>query len=124
MAIQSSSNLSNAVTTRYTTRYQRAAELVRLYDQLASPVGAPQFELETRRGLGSTYTFNFVSDMTPGSSTISETADITPQILRDATSTITPTSRAEAMKWSQLIDLSAYTDYVAARMEVLGRNIN
>lgn len=124
MAIQTSSNLSNAVTTRYTTRYQRAAELVRLYDQLASPVGAPQFELETRRGLGSTYTFNFVSDMTPGSSTISETADITPQILRDATSTITPTSRAEAMKWSQLIDLSAYTDYVAARMEVLGRNIN
>jgi len=123
MAIQSSSNLSNAVTTRYTTRYQRAAELVRLYDQLASPVGAPQFELETRRGLGSTYTFNFVSDMTPGSSTISETADITPQILRDATSTITPTSRAEAMKWSQLIDLSAYTDYVAARMEVLGRNM-
>ena len=123
MAIQTSSNLSNAVTTRYTTRYQRAAELVRLYDQLASPVGAPQFELETRRGLGSTYTFNFVSDMTPGTSTISETADITPQVLRDATSTITPTSRAEAMKWSQLIDLSAYTDYVAARMEVLGRNM-
>lgn len=123
MAIQTSSNLSNAVTTRYTTRYQRAAELMRLYDQLATPVGAPQFELETRRGLGSTYTFNFVSDMTPGSTAVSESADITPQILRDATSTITPTSRAEAMKWSQLLDLSAYTDYVAARMEVLGRNM-
>lgn len=123
MALQTSTNLSNAVTTRYTTRYQRAAELVRLYDQLATPVGAPQFELETRRGLGSTYTFNFVSDMNPGQSAISETADITPQILRDATSTITPTSRAEAMKWSQLLDLSAYTDYVAARMEVLGRNM-
>jgi hypothetical protein len=27
------------------------------------------------------------------------------------------------MKWSQLLDLSAYTDYVAARMEVLGRNM-
>jgi len=123
MAIQTSSNLSNAVTTRYTTRYQRAAELMRIYDQLATPVGAPQFELETRRGLGSTYTFNFVSDMTPGSTAVSESADITPQILRDATSTITPTSRAEAMKWSQLLDLSAYTDYVAARMEVLGRNM-
>ena len=61
MAIQTSSNLSNAVTTRYTTRYQRAAELMRLYDQLATPVGAPQFELETRRGLGSTYTFNLLS---------------------------------------------------------------
>ena len=123
MSIQTSSNLSNAVTTRYTTKYQRAAELARLYDQLATPVSAPQFELETRRGLGSTYTFNFVSDMQPGQTAISETADIPLQVLRDATSTITPTSRAEGMKWSQLLDLSAYTDYVAARMEVLGRNM-
>lgn len=123
MAIQTTSNLSNAVTTRYTTRYQRGAEMVRLYDQLATPVGAPQFELETRRGLGSTYTFNFLSDMTPGSLAISEVADIAPQVLRDATSTITPTSRGEAMKWSQLLDLSAYTDYVADRSEILGRNM-
>jgi hypothetical protein len=124
MAVQTSSNLTNAITTRYTTRYQRAAELVRLYDQLASPVSAPQFELETRRGLGSTYTFNFASDMTPGTLAISEDADIPLQVLRDAVSTITPTSRAEGMKWSQLLDLSAYTDYVALRAEVLGRNIN
>jgi N4-gp56 family major capsid protein len=123
MAIQSTSNLANAIGTRYTTAYQRAAEVARLYDQLAQPVGAPQFDLETRRGLGTTYTFNFISDMTPGSTAISETADITPQILRDATSTITPTSRGEAMKWSQLLDLQVYTDFVAARMEVLGRNM-
>jgi N4-gp56 family major capsid protein len=123
MAIQTTSNLSNSVTTRYTTKFQRAAELVRLYDQLAMPVSAPQFELETRRGLGSTYTFNFVSDMTPGTTAISETADIAPQILRDATSTITPTSRGEALKWSQLLDLSVYTDYVAARFEALGKNM-
>jgi N4-gp56 family major capsid protein len=122
MAIQTSSNLTNAINTRYTSRYQRAAEVVRLYDQLATPVGAPQFELETRRGLGSTYTFNFLSDMTPGTTAISEDADIALQVLRDATSTITPTSRAEGMKWSQLLDLSAYTDYIAARAEILGRN--
>ena len=122
MAIQTSGNLTNAITTRYTTAYQRAAEVARLYDQLATPVSAPQFELETRRGLGSTYTFNFLSDMTPGSQAISEDADIALQILRDATSTITPTSRGEGMKWSQLLDLSAYTDYVATRAEVLGRN--
>lgn len=123
MALQTTSNLSNAVGTRYTTAYQRAAQLARLYDQLAAPVGAPQFDLETRRGLGTTYTFNFISDMTPGSSAISETADIVPQYLRDATSTITPTSRGEALKWSQLLDLEAYTDYVAARAEVLGKNM-
>lgn len=125
MGIQTTTNpaANGAITTRYTAKYQRAAELVRLYDQLATPVGAPQFELESRRGLGSTYTFNFLSDMTPGATAISETADITPQVLRDATSTITPTSRGEALKWSQLLDLEVYTDYAAARMEVLGRNM-
>lgn len=123
MAIQTTSNLSNAVTTRYTTKYQDGVESLRLYDQYALPVGAPQFELETRRGMGSTYTFNFLSQMTPGTTAISETADIAPQILRDATATITPTSRGEAMKWSQLIDIEAYTDYVAKRYEILGQNM-
>lgn len=123
MAIQTTSNLSNAITTRYTTRYQRGAEGVRLYDQLAMPVGAPQFELETRRGLGSTYTFNFLSKMAPSQQTISETADISTQTLVDAVSTITPTSRADGLKWSQQVDISAYTDYVAARMEMLGENM-
>lgn len=123
MAIQTTTNLSSAVTTRYTTRYQRAADAVRLYDQLATPVSAPQFELETRRGLGSTYTFNFLSDMSPTTQSISEDADISTQILRDATATITPTSLADGMKWSQLIDLSAYTDYQAARYEALGRSM-
>ena len=91
--LQTSSNLSNAITTRYTTRYQRAAKVRRLYDQLAIPVSAPQFELESRRGMGSTYTFNFASDMTPGTTAISESIDIVPQYLVDATSTVTPTSR-------------------------------
>ena len=122
MAIQNTSNLSNAITTRYTSRYQRAAAIRRLYDQLAMPVGASQFDLEQRRGMGSTYTFNFASDMTPGSVAISESADIVPQILRDATSTITPTSRGEALKWSELVDLEAYTDYVAIRAEKVGEN--
>ena len=122
MAIQTTSNLTNAVGARYTTKYQRAAELARFYDQLAIPVSAPQFELEKRRGMGSSYVFNFLSDMTPGATAISETGDIVPQILRDATSSITPTSRGEALKWSELIDLEAYTDFVAARAEILGRN--
>jgi len=89
MAIQTTSNLSNAITTRYTSRYQRAAELMRLYDQFAVPVSAPQFELETRRAMGSSYTFNFISDMTPGSTAISETADIAPQILKQRLTTRT-----------------------------------
>jgi hypothetical protein len=123
MSIQTVSNLSNAVGTRYTTKYLRAAKVMRLYDQLAGNIAsAPQFELEQRRGMGSTYTFNFASDMTPGTTAISESADIVPQILVDATSTVTPTSRGEALKWSELTDLEAYTDYVALRAEKVGEN--
>lgn len=123
MATQTSTNFTGAITTRYTQAYQRAAEVERLYDQLATPVTAPQFDLETRRGLGSTYTFNFASDMGINTQTVSEDDDIATQILRDATSTLTPTSRADGLRWSQLLDLSAYTDYVALRAEVLGRNM-
>lgn len=122
MAITNTTTQANAIGTRYTSKYQRAAMLRRLYDQLAIPVSAPQFEIESRRGMGSSYTFNFLSDLTPGSTAISESADIVPQIFRDATSTVSPTSRAEGIKWSELIDLEAYTDFAAARAEILGMN--
>jgi N4-gp56 family major capsid protein len=60
--------------------------------------------------------------MRPGTTAISETADITPQTLVDATSTITPTSLGEALKWSELLDLQAYTDLIAFRAEKVGEN--
>jgi N4-gp56 family major capsid protein len=123
MATQTTANLTSAIGTRYALAYQRAAEVARLYDQLAAPISAPQFELEQRRGLGTTYTFNFISDMSIVNQTVSEDDDIATQILRDATATITPTSRADGLRWSQLLDLSVFTDYVAARAEVLGRNM-
>lgn len=119
--ILTTSVLTNAVGTRYTTRYILGAKGMRLYDQFFMPVGV--LGLEGRRGMGTTYTFNFVSGMTPGTTAISEIADIVPQILRDATSTLTTTSRAEALKWSELLDLQAYTDIIAQRAEILGRNM-
>jgi len=128
MAIQTAAGsspnlaLSNAITTRYTCAYQEGADVRRVYDQLCMTVGAPQFDLETRRGMGSTYTFNFLGSMAPSTETISEVTDVTPQVLRDATATITPTSRFGALKWSELVDLEVYTDYVAQRARVLGEN--
>ena len=123
MAIQGTAlGLTNAIGTRYALKYQEGAAMRRLYDQLAMPVGAPQFDLESRRGMGSSYTFQFVSDMTPGSSAISESVDISAQLLRDATATITPTSRGEALKWSELLDLQAFTDLIAKRSQILGEN--
>ncbi len=123
MTILTTSVLDAAVGTRYTQKYQRAAVAKRLYDQLAGNImSAPQYDLESRRGMGTTYTFNFASDMEPGTTAISETADITPQTLVDTTSTITPTSLGEALKWSELLDLEVYTDFVSYRAEKIGEN--
>lgn len=119
--IITTSVLSNGVGTRYTTEYIKGARGMRLYDQFFMPVGV--MGLEGRRGMGTTYTFNFASGMTPGTVAVSEITDIIPQILREASSTMSTTSRAEALKWSELLDLSTYLPIVATRSEVLGRNM-
>ena len=122
MATQTSTNLTSGVTTRYIQAFQEAAEVERLYDQLAMPVSAPQFDLESRRKLGSTYTFPFLSDMTPSTQVISEDNDISTQNLIDATSTLTPTSVADGLRWSQLLDLESFTNLGEERYKILGRN--
>jgi N4-gp56 family major capsid protein len=123
MSIETTSTLSNAVRTRYLASYLKAAKRVRLYDQLAAPLSALGADLERARGMGTTYTVNFLSGMTPGTTAISESADIVPQILRDATATITPTSRAEALQWSEGLELKAYTNYAEERFTKLGENM-
>jgi N4-gp56 family major capsid protein len=122
MAIQSTSNLTNAVGERRFLKYVESAMFVRLYDQFAEDykaVGTKQ-ELENLRGMGSSYKFNFLSKMTPATSAISEVYDVVPQILRDATASITPTSRADGLEWTELLDIEAFTNYAEERMKVLG----
>lgn len=121
--MQTTGNLTNAIGTRYISNYMEGVEVARIYDQLAGNImTGSQYDLETRRGMGSTYTFNFLSKMTPGSNAISETAELVPQILRDAISTVTPTSRGEVLKWSELVDIEAYTDIMAKRAAIVGEN--
>jgi N4-gp56 family major capsid protein len=123
MAIQTTTIQSNAVGTRYAARYQRGAGQYRFYDQFAGNLlSDSQYNIETRRGMGTTYTFQFASRLTPGSTAISETADIVPQIIRDATSTISTTSLGEAVKWSQLLTVESFMDEWAQRAEVVGIN--
>ena len=125
MAIQTAAAASGAVAlsasirTRYKNDYEQAAELVRLYDQISYPVGQDM----SRLARGSSVTIPFISDMQPGTSAISETVDITPQTLTDTTTTLTPTSRAEALQASELLMLQAYTDYGAERYRAVGKNM-
>lgn len=124
MAIQTASAsagsaqaLSNSVRTQYQEVYLDAAMAERLYDQIAKP-----FPDNAQMARGSSVQVEFLSDMAPGVSAISEVADITPQALRDSTASLTPTSRGEALQASELALLQTFTDYGAARFRKVGKN--
>jgi len=118
MAIQNVTNLSDSVRARYLSEYDAAAEMVRLYDQIAYPVATDM----SRVARGSSVVIPFISDMSPGTTAISESTDITPQALSDTTTSVTPTSRGEALQASELLMLQAYTDYGAERFRAVGKN--
>ena len=117
-AASGASALGDSIRSRYLSDYEQAAEMVRLYDQLAYPVGQDM----SRLARGSSVTIPFIGDMQPGTSAISETVDVTPQVLEDTTTTLTPTSRAEALQASELLLMQAYTDYGQERFRAVGKN--
>lgn len=124
MAIQTTSNLSNSITNVYKGKYLEGAKAIRLYDQFATPYNEIGADGKTMDQLmqGTTIYVPFLSDMSPGSSAISQTTDVTPQTLTDATATVTHTSRGEALQWSQQLTIEAYTDYTARAYEKVGMN--
>ena len=99
MAIDDTTNLADSIRVRYLSDYEKAAEMVRLYDQLAYPVATDM----SRVARGSSVYIPFISDMTPGVTAISEATDITPQELVDTTTSLSPTSRGEALQASELL---------------------
>lgn len=118
MAIQTTAIQTSAVGTRYILAYQRGAMQYRVYDQFAGNIVG----LEGRKGMGTSYTYAFAGRMTPGSTAISETQDVVPQIIRDATATVSTTSLSEAMKWSELLTIESFMDETEQRAEVVGIN--
>jgi hypothetical protein len=122
MPIQNTTNLANAVRAKYDAAYLEALMFRRVYDLYAVAIGETLRKLEAGPWLASSYIYNFLSDMTPSTTPISQTVDIIPQVLRDATGSITPTSRADALQWSEALDLMAYTPYGEARFKALGKN--
>lgn len=117
--VQITSNLTNARWAKYIPDYIRAAMFNRVYDALAKPVGANMADLYR----GSSIVLNFLSDLEPGTTAIPENADVTPVAFRDATATITPTSRYNAIQVSELLMNSSGTNYAQERFEILGKNM-
>ena len=113
--------LTNSIRTKYINKYVEAAMFERVYDQLSH--GIDKDGVEEAAFLGSSIQYDFLSDMEPGTTAISQTTDITPQALRATTATVTPVSRGEALQWSQQIDLMAYTNYGEQRFRAIGKNM-
>jgi len=124
MTVQTTSNLSDSITTLYKSKYLMGAKSQRVYDQISIPytdLGADGKSMDELMRASAVYV-PFLSQMEPGTTAISQTADITPQTLEDATASVTPTSRGEALQWSQQLEIQVYTDYTARAYEIVGQN--
>jgi len=104
MANTTTSLMTASVRAKYVDAYIKNAEQSRIYDQMASPVGTDMSSLAR----GSSVTVPFISRLEPSTQTISETADIATSTVRDASVTITPTSRGNAVTVSELYDLQSF----------------
>jgi len=96
--------ISNSVRTQYQSEYDQEVYFSRFYDQLAIPMAGSMDELIR----GSSVQVNFLSKMDIGTTAISEVEDITPQALKDATASVTPTSIGEAIQMSQQIEIQNF----------------
>ena len=113
------SNLSNSVRARYINAYTKGVENRKLYELMCEPISKDKEILQNSSSVNTPY----LSDMTISAQTISETVDIPAQNLRDASTSISPTSRGDAIQDSEKLLLENYTDYGAARFEKLGQNM-
>lgn len=124
MAIQTTSSPSiSSIIARYSESYLKGAKAPMLYDQFAVDYTAftPGMSMEEIMRSSAVYV-PFRSGMAIGTSTISETTDLTPQVRYDATVSITPTSRGEALQFSQQLQHQAFSEFTAGAYEDIGEN--
>ncbi len=117
--VQITSNLTNARWAKYLPEYLKAAMFSRVYDALGKPVPGNMSDLYRH----SSIVMNFLSDLEPATVTIPENTDVSPVSFRDATVSITPTSRYNAIQVSELLMNSAGTNYASERFTLLGKNM-
>jgi N4-gp56 family major capsid protein len=111
--------LSDSIRAQYLADYMEGAKNVRLYDQLASPIGANMAELSN----GSSVSVPVLSGLNPSTQTISETTDILPVQFVDTTISVTKTSLANSVVSSEKLLNNAYTNYGSQWYKKLGENM-
>lgn len=118
--LTTSTGPTSSIRTLYASKYRDGAEYVVMYDQLSHPVEQDGVEKAAR--LGQTLSIPFLQAVPPGTSEIPQTSDVTPIMLRDATATITPTSRyVGPVQVAERLFLDVYTDFTAKRFQYVGQ---
>lgn len=119
MPIITTSGLDDSVRVQYEADYVEGAMSTRLYDQFAQPVSANMAEASH----GSAIRVNFMSKLAPSTQTMSETEDLVSQTYVDTYADVTPTSRGNAVEWSEKVELTSYIPKTAQRIANLGENM-
>ena len=129
MTIMTTSNsVTNSIRTQYIPEYMQsdydtALDKLKLYGQVAVPYTNFSGGLDMNTLMkGSTIRIPFASGMNIEEDTISETADVTPQILYDTYTDVTPTSRRGALQSSEKLDMQVYTNLESQRVKALAEN--
>ena len=105
MTVTTPTQLDNIVRAQYHDKAIQGYKVRRLYDALAMDM--PK---EDANFLGTSYNVSFMHALQPTETVISQVADINPQAMSDSTASVTPTSFADAIQFSELMKAEAYTN--------------
>ena len=118
MTVETTSTLSNVTRSRYTEDFEERVMRNVVYDMLATPWATSKAKLQRLTDAN----FVFLSEMEPATSALSQVADVTPEVLEDATASVTPTSRYGAIQASLQLMLTNYPGYGSERVKIVANN--
>lgn len=113
----------NSIISRYNESFLQGAKAPLLYSQSAMDYTrfTPGMNMEQLMRASTVYV-PVQSGMSIGTSTLSQTADLTPQSIYDATISISKTSRGEALQFSQQLKIESFDEFTANFYKIIGEN--
>lgn len=113
----------NSIISRYNEHFLEGAKAPMLYSQSAMDYTrfTPGMTMDQLMRAGTVHV-PVKSGMSIGTSTLSQTSDLTPQSIYDANVSISKTSRGEALQFSQQLKIEAFDEFTANYYEIIGEN--
>jgi len=113
----------NSIIARYNESFLQGAKSPMFYSQSAVDYTrfTPGMSMDELMRASTVYV-PVQSGMSVGTGTLSQTADLTPQSIYDATVNISKTSRGEALQFSQQLSIETFAEFTANFYRILGEN--